>query len=147
MQMNSSTKVNSDPNVVPLCDILLVLLIIFMVLVPAAQIGIDISLPEGTRGPSPKTPIVLTIEENGLITVNKEKFTNLSFLEKRLTDIYHTRVDKTIYVKAHHTIPYKRLISTMDVVKGAGVDTISVVPTPKKNSPGQPITIPVSRSN
>jgi biopolymer transport protein TolR len=120
----------ASPNVVPLCDILLVLLIIFMVITPMVQAGVDIKLPagDGPRG----GPIVLTIQNNSVITVNNEKFTDLELLEKWLTDLYRTRIDSTIFVQARKHVLYKYVVKVIDLVKGVGVDNVCLIPRGKQ---------------
>jgi biopolymer transport protein TolR len=118
------TKAN--PNVVPLCDILLVLLIIFMVITPMVQAGVDVMLPAG-NGPR-ESPIVLTIQENGFITVNNEKFTDLGLLGKLLTDLYRTRIDSTIFIQSHEHVLYKNVVKVIDLVKGVGVENVCLMP-------------------
>jgi biopolymer transport protein TolR len=120
----------ASPNVVPLCDILLVLLIIFMVITPMVQAGVDIRLPAGS-GPQER-PIVLTIDKDGLITVNKEKFTELVLLERWLTDLYRSRTDSTIFVQSHKHVLYKYVVKVIDLIKGAGVDNVCLMPQQKQ---------------
>lgn len=119
----------ASPNVVPLCDILLVLLIIFMIITPMVQSGVDIRLPAGS-GPRER-PIVLTIDKDGLITVNKEKFTDLVLLERWLTDLYRSRTDSTIFVQSHKHVVYKYVVKVIDLIKGAGVDNVCLMPQQK----------------
>lgn len=118
----------SSPNVIPLCDILLVLLIIFMVITPMVQAGVDIHLPETGPRPPTDTPIVLSIEKEGLITVNREKFNDLEVLGKWLTDIYRYRSEKTLFLQSHKDVLYKYVVKVIDLTKGAGVDNVCLMP-------------------
>ena len=117
----------ASPNVVPLCDILLVLLIIFMVITPMVQAGVDVKLPAGVESDN---NIIhdATIQKNSVITVNKEKFTDLELLEIWLTDLYRTRIDSTIFVQSHEHVLYKNVVKVIDLVKGVGVDNICLMP-------------------
>lgn len=121
----------NEPNVVPMIDIMLVLLIIFMIMQPLMRKAVDLQLPEPT--PSVATTnqasnqIVLEVLADGSFAVNREPLTKEN-LSKRLTEIYEGRPDKIMFVKGDPKVKYQDVIFAMDQARGAGVKVIGIPP-------------------
>ena len=126
----------NEPNVVPMIDILLVLLIIFMLVVPMSRKALDLQLPDPTEQQSSDNPppqIVLEVVPGQRYLVNKEPLTRET-LGKRLKEIYDGRPEKIIFVKGDPKVKYEDVIFAMDVSRGAGVKVIGM--SPKETAPG-----------
>ncbi|HVT38179.1 MAG TPA: biopolymer transporter ExbD [Gemmatimonadaceae bacterium] len=116
--------VKAEPNVTPMIDVMLVLLIIFMIVVPALNAGFNAVPPEGQNiksHPEEDTDQVLGIDANGRYFLNKKPIPN-ERLEDLLTGIYDKRtLDKILYVKAHKDLDYGKVLDAIDIAGKAGV--------------------------
>ncbi len=119
----------AEPNVVPLCDVLLVLLIIFMVITPSVQRGMDVKLPETTADTSatPAGVVVMTLHSDGRVDINQTYF-EIDLLPGELERIYAPRQDKTIFIRAEASLPFNQVVEIIDIAKGAGVEVLGIIP-------------------
>lgn len=121
----------NEPNVVPMIDVLLVLLIIFMMIIPLSRVAIDLQLPDPKPADEPPPPdakqIVLEVLPGGVYAVNKEEIPK-DRLPARLKEIYDPRPEKIMFVKGDPTVKYQDVIWSMDVARGAGVKVLGVPP-------------------
>jgi len=119
----------AEPNVVPLCDVLLVLLIIFMVITPTIQKGIDVKLPETTQDTTatPQGLIVMTLHKDMRVDINHQYY-SLDQVGNELKRLYGDRHDKTIFIRAEAKLPYNNIIELIDIAKGSGVEILGIIP-------------------
>lgn len=123
---------SSTPNVVPMIDILLVLLIIFMIQIPLNRRAMDVQVPPDTRNQNsesntPSNNIVLELLRNGGYAINNDTVP-FQQLDARFHQIYDSRPAKVMFLKAAPTRKYEEVIQAMDVARGAGVQVIGFTP-------------------
>ncbi len=132
MSTGSRGGFTSEPNLTPMIDVLLVLLIIFMVIVPTARKAIDVQLPDPTPSPvtaSPSDQIVLEVQKDGSYLINKQPVpSGVAGLAQMLHTTFDKRPEKIMFVKGDPTAKYQQIIQAMDVARGAGVLIIGVTP-------------------
>lgn len=118
----------SDINVVPLVDVMLVLLVIFMVTAPLSIGGINVSLPtsKARSVTIEETRIVLSIDLKGRFFIEKMEVEPKK-LEAKLRAIYEFRKNKSLYIRADGRVPYGRVIDAMSAAKLAGVKKMSML--------------------
>jgi biopolymer transport protein ExbD len=130
MQLGSASRtggageqsVRSDINVTPLVDVCLVLLIIFMVVTPMLQKGVDVNLPETAkpeRMPEGQKQLDLAIKQDGSIFVG-QKWVPKDQVLATLRDIYSQTPDKDVVIKADRRIEYREVRDLMRLVQQAG---------------------------
>ena len=118
MTTSGGSSVKAEPNVTPMIDVMLVLLIIFMLVVPAISAGFQAIPPQGTNlkpHPEEERDQVLGIDANGQYFLKKKPIQN-STLGQLLNDIYTNREeDKLLYIKAHKDLEYGKVLDALDI--------------------------------
>ena len=122
---------SSEINVVPLIDVLLVLLIIFMITQPLSRKAFDVQVPPEQQTKSKQQPsaqIVLELTPDGGFTINKQPYT-VSQLDAAFHQVYDTRPAKLLFIKAAPNRKYRDVMEAMDIAHGAGVQVIGFTPS------------------
>ncbi len=120
MAKPSDSALTRDPNVVPMIDILLVLLIIFMLANALGRQTVDLQLPEEARGAPAGPPIVLEIRPGPTYALNGQEF-GVSELHARIGKVYQDRPEKVLFVRGDPKVRYQDVIAAIDGARGAGV--------------------------
>jgi len=130
MSVGGKKGVMVNINMTPYIDILLVLLIIFMVITPIAQMDLKVKVPQASADTGPSTPdpsvIVVSISDTAQIAINGLDQT-LGQLGAELQRIYSERSNKNMFISASAKLPYGDVVRIIDIAKGAGVGDIGLI--------------------
>src|SRR5208337_463688 len=129
------------PNVIPMADIMLVLLIIFMVVTPMLQKTHQVDLapvsdPREMKDADKDDAIVVAVTRDGSIFLGNSKI-NKSDLTGQIKDQLATKLDKTVYVKSDARAKYGDVVSIVDEIRSAGVDSLGLLTEKNKGSSPQ----------
>ena len=125
----SGNGVNSNPNVTPMIDVMLVLLIIFMITIPQINAGFQATPPSGQNlkpHPEEDTDQVLGIDAEGRYWLNKALIRDED-LEQLTRNIFENRDESILYVKAHKDLSYDKVLKALDVVAKGGVSVAALI--------------------
>lgn len=132
MSLGGGLGMRSEPNIVPLCDILLVLLIIFMVITP--MFGDDIvQLPQAAYSadqPDAAAQLTVTIRRDGAVWLNERPVADRGVLKDRIVEELAGRADRAVYVKADSELEYAVIDDVLGMLRAAGVEKFGVVTEP-----------------
>jgi biopolymer transport protein TolR len=131
MDVGNSHGALASPNIVPLIDILLVLIIIFMVITPRIPRGLDTLVPQ----PSPNQQqnielenktVVVQVNDGGKLKINNED-TTWDTLGSRMEQIFKDRAEKVAFVKGDKDVMFMDVARAIDIMKGAGIDKVGLI--------------------
>jgi biopolymer transport protein TolR len=131
MDVGNSSGAMSSPNVVPLIDILLVLIIIFMVITPLTPKGLDTLVPQ----PSPNQQqnqelenktVVVQVLKGDKLKINNEDATWES-LGPRIEQVFKDRAEKVAFVKGDNDVLFMSVARAIDIMRGAGIDKVGLI--------------------
>jgi biopolymer transport protein TolR len=135
--VSGSKGSKSEPNVVPLCDILLVLLIIFMVVTPLIKGGVNVSLPEAAstqNEPEPGQMVTVSIKSDGTVWLNETPVDDISKLPVMIEDMIEEKkqLERTkVLLRADGELVYGRVTEVMDEIRRAQIEIVGLVTTEK----------------
>jgi biopolymer transport protein TolR len=133
---NLVKAVRGDINITPLVDVCLVLLIIFMVVTPMLQKGVDVTLPETTKPdkmPENQKQLTVSIKQDGTVFVAANWVTDEN-LKATLEEVHTSNPDKEVVIKADRRLKYKKVRGLMQMVNEAGFSRVGVITDKEKGT-------------
>ena len=131
MAGKNKAQYQSEINVTPFVDVVLVLLIIFMITAPMLDQGVEIDLPQTKEVevlPNDVAHLVLTIQKNGKLFLDSYEV-QLNELEERV-NILVTEKSRALFIKADSNVPYGVVVDIMGRIKSAGIENLGIVANP-----------------
>ena len=145
---DEGTKVNSNINVTPMVDVMLVLLIIFMVITPMLQKGVTVDLakvnnPQQMPDADKEDALIVAVMRNGDVFFGNDRI-QPDQLTNKIKDRIANKVNKTVYLRADARAKYKSVVDVVDNVRAAGVDDLGLLTDQKKQTqtPAPPNSTP-----
>jgi len=121
----------AEINVIPLVDVVLVLLVIFMVTAPMLHRGLDINLPTtAANNIKAEERLVVTIQKDRSLSLGNDPI-SLVALRSKLQEAKTSNPLVSVYLRADQTVPYGTVVQIMDEVKGAKIERLGMVTGPK----------------
>ncbi|MBX3292803.1 MAG: biopolymer transporter ExbD [Acidobacteria bacterium] len=144
MSIGGTEEYNSDINVTPMVDVMLVLLIIFMIVTPLLQQGVSVNLPRDMVSPdedpdiAKDTSVVIAIPDNSNFYIGKEQFPL-----DAMGDVVKRRMEgrtpdkRIVYIKSGVDVDYGRVVQAIETIRRQDIDKIGLVADKKKGGDGQ----------
>jgi biopolymer transport protein TolR len=141
---NEGSKVNSDINVTPMVDVMLVLLIIFMVITPMLQKGVSVDMakvnsPTSMPDADKEDALLVAVQRDGKVFFGTDVI-DVNQLTDKVKDRLANRTDKRVFLKADARAKYGAVVEVVDNVRAAGVDQLGLLTDQKKSGALAPPT-------
>jgi len=138
---NEGAKVNSNINVTPMVDVMLVLLIIFMVITPMLQKSVTVELTKAVNpmqmpDADKEDALIVAVTRDGNVYFDTQQIKNPADLTQKIMDRVANRVNKEVFVKADARAKYKNVVDVVDNVRSAGVDQLGLLTEQKQTRGG-----------
>jgi biopolymer transport protein TolR len=126
-----SKSVLSEINIIPLVDVMLVLLIIFMITAPMMQQGMAIDLPKTTTKPLPSKDEIqtVTVTKEMAVMVNSRRV-DVKDLKAAIELLFAHKTDKEVFLRADARVPYGFVVNCMGIIREAGVEKVNIITRP-----------------
>jgi biopolymer transport protein ExbD/biopolymer transport protein TolR len=151
MAAGGNDKFNSEINVTPMVDIMLVLLIIFMVVTPLLQSGVSVTLPKEMKNPEEdpaiikESSLVVAITKDNQYYVSKDKV-DISELKDKVSKAMENKKpeERIVYIKSDVEADYGSVVEVINTIRQAGIDQIGLVADKKKGAGAAPAPSPAT---
>jgi biopolymer transport protein TolR len=144
MKVGGADEYNSEINVTPMVDVMLVLLIIFMIVTPLLQQGVSVNLPRDMRSPdedadiAKDTSVIVAIPDNNNFYIGKDQYPLTTLGDKIKEKMKDKTPDKRIvYIKSGVDVDYGKVVEAIDTIRKQDIDKIGLVADKKKGEPKQ----------
>ena len=129
MSLGGNRGIVAEPNVIPLIDILLVLLVIFMLMPHAWGLNVEVPLPS-TERPALPQPYIIVVQvlADGSLRLNQQPV-KWGELESRLTDVFKVRADRTAFIQGDESLEFAVVAKAVDAMHAAGIAPIGLLTT------------------
>jgi biopolymer transport protein ExbD/biopolymer transport protein TolR len=135
---DEGSKVNSNINVTPMVDVMLVLLIIFMVITPMLQKGVSVDLakvnnPEPMQDADKEDALVVAVMRDGKVYFGNDQIA-VDQLTSKIKDRIANKMDKRVYIRADARAKFGNVVEVVDNVRAAGVDQLGLLTDQRKTT-------------
>jgi biopolymer transport protein ExbD/biopolymer transport protein TolR len=143
-KIGGTSEYNSEINVTPMVDVMLVLLIIFMIVTPLLQQGVSVNLPRDMNSPdqdpeiTKDTSVIVAIPDNNNFYVGKDQYP-IDTLGEKISKLMENKTpDKRIvYIKSGVDVDYGNVVEAIDTIRKQDIDKIGLIADKKKSEPKQ----------